>query len=94
MSTPFEELEYLSDYLPEEGESVIVTRRAGELVCESGPGGRYGDGLLDPELYGRLVQWNLRLSSLSVLPIWSSTDREEGSRGRWRRMDLDGPGPR
>jgi hypothetical protein len=34
MATPFEELEYLADQLPEEGESIIVTRMYGELVCQ------------------------------------------------------------
>lgn len=35
MKSPFEELEYLVDYLPDEGEAVVVSRRRGELVCES-----------------------------------------------------------
>ena len=35
MNNPYEDLEYLAEFLPEEGESVIVTRRRGQLVCES-----------------------------------------------------------
>lgn len=34
MRSPYEELEYLANYLPDEGESVVVTRRSGDLVVE------------------------------------------------------------
>lgn len=71
MGSPFEELEYLSDYLPEEGESVVVSRRDGELLCESVLGGQFRDGISDPEFYGRLVQCNERLSDLSATPMWT-----------------------
>lgn len=70
MSTPFEELEYLADYLPDEGESVVVTRRSGELVCESLLQSQHPDGISDPEFYGRLVQCNERLNSQSAMPMW------------------------
>lgn len=70
MSTPFEELEYLAEYLPDEGESVLVTRQSGELVCESFLHAQCRDGVSDPEFYGRLVHWNERLSAQSTLPIW------------------------
>jgi hypothetical protein len=33
MATPFEELEYLTENLPEEGESIVVSRMYGDLVC-------------------------------------------------------------
>jgi len=73
MHSPFEELEYLVDFLPEEGETVVVTRRAGELVCE--PHGRETsalarDGVFDPVFYGRLVQSNERLRARASRPIW------------------------
>ena len=70
MNSPFEELEYLADYLPEEGESVVVTRRSGELMCESFLHPQQRDDVSDPEFYGRLVQSNERLNSLSALPMW------------------------
>lgn len=70
MPTPFEELEYLADYLPDEGESVVVSRREGELVCESTFHGQFHDGISDPEFYGRLVQCNERLNQLSAGPLW------------------------
>lgn len=34
MNTPYEELEYLAEYLPDEGEAILVSRHRGELVCE------------------------------------------------------------
>lgn len=70
MNTPFEDLEYLADYLPEEGETMIVSRRDGELVCEpfSQEAGR--EGITDPEFYGRLVQASERLSMQGTLPLW------------------------
>lgn len=70
MSTPYEELEQLADYLPEEGESVVITRRDGELVCHAASPESYRDGIADAELYGRLVVANERLSGLSAGPFW------------------------
>lgn len=70
MLSPFEELEYLSDYLPDEGESVVVSRRAGELVCEPYETDSLREGIADARLYGVLVQANERLNSLGALPIW------------------------
>jgi hypothetical protein len=71
MGTPFEELEYLSDFLPDEGESLVVSRRGGELVCQplERDGGR--EGVSDGELYGRLVLANERLAGLAAVPVWS-----------------------
>lgn len=71
MSSPFEELEYLADYLPEEGESVVVTRRNGELVCQAISTASEKEGVADTELYGRLVLANERLDRLNVVPLWS-----------------------
>jgi hypothetical protein len=74
MRTPFEDLEYLAEYLPEEGEAVIVARRDGELVCEpfrqERSENQTRDGLLDVAFYGRLVQANERLNAISSLPLW------------------------
>ncbi len=70
MLSPFEELEYLSDYLPEEGESVVVSRRAGELLCEPYQTDSLREGIGDARLYGVLVQANERLNSLGAIPIW------------------------
>ncbi len=36
MNTPFEDLEYLADYLPDEGEAMLVSRRDGEGVDTKG----------------------------------------------------------
>jgi len=72
MNTPFEDLEYLSDYLPDEGESVVVTRRGGELICHPIQGESYREGVGDAELYGRLVLANERLSRLAATPLWTS----------------------
>ena len=72
MFTPFEELEYLADYLPEEGESILVARRDGELVCHPWRGDSLRDGIEDDELYGLLVQANERLNSLAALPLWGA----------------------
>jgi hypothetical protein len=71
MNTPFEELEYLADFLPEEGESMVVSRRGGELVCQPVQTENYRDGIADAELYGRLVLANERLNGLAVVPFWS-----------------------
>ncbi len=74
MFTPFEELEYLAEYLPEEGESVIVSRRHGELVCEPFVREDVTSRRLldDPVLTGRLIQANERLRSVSVFPVVAS----------------------
>lgn len=72
MNTPYEELEYLADYLPDEGEAVLVTRREGELVCESYQRESTVPGLSDPEFYGRLVQANERLNTVGARPLWAS----------------------
>lgn len=72
MLTPYEELEYLADYLPEEGESVVVTRRGGELRCEPLSSGDLRDGIEDAELYGRLVQANEQLNAQGALPLWTT----------------------
>lgn len=78
--TPFEELEFLADYLPDEGEAVILSRRRGELVCEV-----VGDanekntttepapkvkGISDASLYGRLLQASERLKSCTTSNVW------------------------
>jgi len=70
MSTPFEDLEFIADYLPDEGESVVVSRRNGELVCQSVSATNGQEGISDAELYGRLVLANERLGRLSVVPVW------------------------
>lgn len=70
MFTPFEELEYLADFLPEEGESIIVTRQFGELKCESFGADSLRDGIDDAELYGKLVQANEQLNAQGIRPIW------------------------
>ena len=72
MNTPFEDLEYLADYLPEEGEAVIVARRGGELVCEPFRQETPQERGLDAELYGRLVQANERLNAIGALPLWGA----------------------
>lgn len=70
MLSPFEELEYLSDYLPEEGESVIVSRQSGELVCEPFQPQSLREGITDPRMYGMLIHANERLNALGAMPIW------------------------
>lgn len=72
MATPFEELEYLSEYLPDEGETVRITRRDGELVCESDSSDGLRDGIDEAELYGLLVECNERLSNRAAQPLWIS----------------------
>lgn len=73
MNSPFEELEYLADFLPEEGESVVMTRRRGQLVCEA-----YLEpasmpmphpGAVDRELSGRMTMINSRLKYLKNGPV-------------------------
>ncbi|WP_437223035.1 hypothetical protein SH661x_003046 [Planctomicrobium sp. SH661] len=70
MFSPFEELEYIADYLPEEGEAVLISREAGELVCKPYSNDDLRDGVDDAELYGFLVQANERVHSASTFPIW------------------------
>ncbi|WP_092053970.1 hypothetical protein [Planctomicrobium piriforme] len=70
MFSPFEELEYLADYLPEEGEAVLITRESGELVCKPYAANDLRDGVDDAELYGLLVQSNERLNRRGLLPLW------------------------
>jgi hypothetical protein len=72
MSTPYEELENLAEFLPEEGESLIVSRRGGELVCQPlNPEEGSREGIADGELYGRLVLANERLGALAAVPVWT-----------------------
>lgn len=73
MSTPFEELEYLSEYLPDEGESVLISRKDGELVCQACGAGGLRDGVEEAELYGLLVECNERLSMRAAQPLWVMT---------------------
>ena len=73
MFSPFEELEYLSDYLPAEGESVLITRTEGKLVCKPQSRDRLRDGIDEADLYGRLVQANERLANSFAWPMWSAT---------------------
>jgi hypothetical protein len=61
MSTPYEELENLAEFLPEEGESLIVSRRGGELVCQP----------LNPEEGSREGIANERLGALAAVPVWT-----------------------
>ncbi|MBX3438341.1 MAG: hypothetical protein KF861_12680 [Planctomycetaceae bacterium] len=72
MLSPFEELEFLSNYLPEEGETVLVSRRSGELVCESFEPHSLREGVADPQLYGMLVHANERLNGLGSMPLWAT----------------------
>ena len=71
MSSPFEELEYLADHLPDEGEAVVVVRRDGELLCEPYSREAARQAGIDTEFYGRLVQANERLNGQGALPIWA-----------------------
>jgi len=70
MLSPYEELEYLSDHLPDEGETVMVTREYGELVCKQWQRANLRDGIHEPELYGLLVRSNEQLANAGTLPIW------------------------
>lgn len=72
MLTPYEELEFLSEYIPDEGESIVVTRQGGELHCEPMAEDDLRGGIEDVELYGRLVQANERLNAQGSLPLWST----------------------
>ncbi|MEX0703914.1 MAG: hypothetical protein WD069_17575 [Planctomycetales bacterium] len=80
MNTPFEELEYLAEYLPDEGEAILVTRQGGELVCElidrapreaAAAAGQPPGPVGDPAFYGRLLQANERLVQAAALPVWT-----------------------
>lgn len=68
--SPYEELEYLADFLPEEGEMVLLTRQSGELVCKPWSNADLRDGIDDSELYGFLVQANERLHTAGAFPLW------------------------
>ncbi|MEW4487916.1 hypothetical protein AB1L42_07515 [Thalassoglobus sp. JC818] len=70
MFSPYEELEYLADYLPEEGEMVLVSRESGELVCKPYQKDELRDGIHDAQLYGFLVQANERLHTAGALPLF------------------------
>ncbi len=70
MLSPFEELEFLSDYLPEDGESVIVSRQSGELVCEPFQSQSLREGITEPRIYGMLIHANERLNAQGAMPIW------------------------
>lgn len=74
MRTPYEELEYLSEFLPDEGESVVVSRRSGELHCESmaGDNGSPTEPLIQSDFYGRLVRANEQLKQLTIAPVAAS----------------------
>lgn len=71
MFSPYEELEFLADYLPDEGETVAVTRQNGELVCKPWQRDQLRDGVDEADLYGRLVQANERLAASHALPLWA-----------------------
>lgn len=70
MFSPFEELEYLADVLPDEGETILISRESGELVCKPFKNNDLRNGIRDPELYGQLVLANERLHQAAALPIW------------------------
>lgn len=70
MFSPYEELEYLSEYLPAEGEVVLVTRQSGELVCKPWAQNDLRDGIQESQLYGFLVQANERLVAARSTPLW------------------------
>ncbi len=70
MLSPFEELEFLADFLPEEGEAVIVSRHSGELACEPFQPPSLREGITDPRVYGMLIHANERLNAQGAMPIW------------------------
>ena len=95
MNNPYEDLEYLAEFLPEEGESVIVTRRRGQLVCES-----YFEthatppaqaGLIDREFYGRLTTIETSLQTHLI-----QSERVQNHEQRLSRLEirLEHPGDR
>ncbi|WP_437184991.1 hypothetical protein SH668x_002081 [Planctomicrobium sp. SH668] len=69
MFSPFEELEDLANYLPEEGESVLLTREEGKLVCKPIRQENLRDGIENAEFYGLLVLSDERLRSVRNVPI-------------------------
>lgn len=72
MFSPYEELEYLADYLPEEGEMVVLSRESGELRCQPFRKDELREGIQDSQLYGFLVQANERLHSVGGFPLWAT----------------------
>jgi len=70
MSTPFEEIEFLADRLPREGEAVVVSRRDGELVCEP-LSEQLARVELDSEFCGWLIYANERLRRLTT-SLWAA----------------------
>ncbi|MCA9055976.1 MAG: hypothetical protein KDA75_19220 [Planctomycetaceae bacterium] len=72
MLTPYEELEFLADYIPDEGEAIVVMRQDGELRCEPVQQDDFRAGIDDAELYGRLVQANERLNAQGSVPLWTA----------------------
>jgi hypothetical protein len=70
MFSPYEELEFLADHLPGEGEAVLISREDGALVCKPWQNGNLREGVYDPDLYGRLVEANERLNNAGTLPLW------------------------
>ena len=72
MLTPYEELEFLADFIPDEGEAIVVTREGGELHCEPIREDDLRGGIEDVELYGRLVQANERLNGRGAVPLWTT----------------------
>lgn len=73
MFSPYEELEYLADCLPEEGESVLLSREEGQLHCKPWQRDQFRDGIDDADLYGRLVQANELLAVAGQIPFWMTT---------------------
>ncbi|MEZ6067310.1 MAG: hypothetical protein R3B90_16765 [Planctomycetaceae bacterium] len=72
MLTPYEELEYLAEHLPGEGEVLVVTRQEGELHCQALQRNSLREGIEEVELYGRLVQANERLNARGTFPLWAA----------------------
>lgn len=73
MFSPFEELEYLAEYLPEEGEMVLITRQSGDLVCKPWKQNDLREGISETQLYGFLVQANDQLEDRQKAPLWFSS---------------------
>lgn len=73
MFSPFEEIELLADSLPDEGETLLVTRHDGQLVCKPVPKDSMREGIENSELYGFLVKSNERLHDQGLLPMWASS---------------------
>ncbi|MBT5020721.1 MAG: hypothetical protein HON04_18470, partial [Planctomicrobium sp.] len=73
MFSPFEELEYLAEYLPEEGEMVLLTRESGDLVCKPWKENDLREGISETHLYGFLVQANDQLEDRQKAPLWFSS---------------------